>query len=365
MARWMASRGAKNLIFASRSGDSRPEVRELIDELAEVGTRVKALPVDITNGPALDAAIRGIADSFPPLRGVVQAAMVLDDAIFDNMSLKSFNNGIRPKVQGTWNLHQSTLNQPLDFFVIMASSVGVLGNSGQANYSAGNAYEDALAQYRRSQGLPAISVDLGMILSVGAVAQDSTGMIRNNLESKGFVGIEEDEFLAILETSIRESSPSSAASQMITGIQTQSTVPGDDGVPVDEPFWKSSPVFSHLPKLGARSSGQSSNAGEQSIQSLLKGALLLTDAVTVIIDAMTIKLSRSLMMDVAELDPTRPTSAFGIDSLVAVELRNWFQKHMKADIAVFEILQTNSLQTLAFRVAEKSTLVESSLADGQ
>ncbi|KAF5012109.1 hypothetical protein FDECE_1826 [Fusarium decemcellulare] len=365
MARWMASRGAKNLIFASRSGDSRPEVRELIDELAEVDTRVKALPVDITDGPALDAAIRGIADSFPPLRGVVQAAMVLDDAIFDNMSLKSFNTGIRPKVHGTWNLHQSTLNQPLDFFVIMASSVGVLGNSGQANYSAGNAFEDALAQYRRSQGLPAISVDLGMILSVGAVAQDSTGMIRNNLESKGFVGIEEDEFLAILETSIRESTSSSAAGQMITGIQTQSTVPGDDGVPVDEPFWKSSPVFSHLPKLGARSSGQSNNAGEQSIQSLLKGALSLNDAVTVIIDAMTIKLSRSLMMDVAELDPTRPTSAFGIDSLVAVELRNWFQKHMKADIAVFEILQTNSLQTLAFRVAEKSTLVENSLADGQ
>lgn len=363
MARWMAARGAKNLVFASRSGASRPEVQQLIDELALAGTRVEVLPVDITDGPALESALSGITGSFPPIRGVIQAAMVLEDAIFDNMSLDSFNAGIRPKVHGTWNLHQSTLNLPLDFFIIMASSVGVLGNSGQANYSAGNAYEDALAQYRRSQGLPAISVDLGMILSVGAVAEDQTGMIRRNLERKGFVGIEEDEFLAILEIAIRESSSSSAESQMITGIQTQSTLPDDDGVPADEPFWKSSPVFSHLPKLGARSVAHSNNTGVQSTQSLLKAALSLSDAVTVIINAMTIKLSRSLMMDIAELDPTRPTSAFGIDSLVAVELRNWFQKDMKADIAVFEILQANSLQTLAFRVAEKSSLMENSLVD--
>ncbi|KAH8736190.1 hypothetical protein BGZ61DRAFT_339395 [Ilyonectria robusta] len=363
MARWMAARGAKNLVFASRSGASRPEVQQLIDELALAGTRVEVLPVDITDGPALESALSGIAGSFPPIRGVIQAAMVLEDAIFDNMSLDSFNAGIRPKVHGTWNLHQSTLNLPLDFFIIMASSVGVLGNSGQANYSAGNAYEDALAQYRRSQGLPAISVDLGMILSVGAVAEDQTGMIRRNLERKGFVGIEEDEFHAILEIAIRESSSSSAESQMITGIQTQSTLPDDDGVPADEPFWKSSPVFSHLPKLGARSVAHSNNTGVQSTQSLLKAALSLSDAVTVIINAMTIKLSRSLMMDIAELDPTRPTSAFGIDSLVAVELRNWFQKDMKADIAVFEILQANSLQTLAFRVAEKSSLMENSLVD--
>lgn len=307
--------------------------------------------------------MRRLAHDVAVIRGVVQGAMVLDDSIFDNMTLESFNKAIRPKVHGTWNLHTSTLGLPLDFFAIMASSVGVLGNSGQANYSAANAYDDALAQYRRSQGLPVISIDLGMILSVGAVAEDESCMIRRNLERKGFVGIEEDGFLANFEAALRASSSDDV--QMITGIQTESNLPDDDGVLVNEPFWKSSPVFSHLPKLGARATTNSSNAAVQSTQSLLKGALSLTDAVTVIVNAMTVKLSRSLMMDVAELDPTQPTSAFGIDSLVAVELRNWFQKDIKADIAVFEILQANSLQALAFRVAEKSALVDKPMADGQ
>ncbi|KZF20978.1 hypothetical protein L228DRAFT_284065 [Xylona heveae TC161] len=363
MARWMASRGAKNLIFASRSGVTRPAVKDLVDELGQSGVRVEVLQVDITDKPAFKSELDRILHVLPPVRGVIQAAMVLEDHIFENMSLEAFNNGIRPKVQGTWNLHEITIGQPLDFFIILASAVGVLGNSGQANYSAGNAFEDALAQYRRSQGLPAISIDLGMMLSVGAVAEDETGLVRRNLERKGFVGIEEEEFLVMLEIAIQDSNQQQH-SQMITGIQTQSTVGGGEGgIALDEPSWKSSPVFSHLPKLNVRSSSNANSEGVQSTQALLKAALSFNDAVTIIVNAITIKLSRSLMIEIAELDPTRPTSAFGIDSLIAVELRNWFQKEMKADIAVFEILQANSLQTLAFRVAEKSGFVASSLAE--
>lgn len=370
MAKWMASRGAKNLIFASRSGVSRPAVRDLVEELKASGVRVEVLPVDITDRAALESHLKNtLQDStMPPLRGVIQAAMVLEDQIFDGMPLESFNKGLRPKVQGSWNLHELTLDQPLDFFIILASAIGVLGNSSQANYSAGNAYEDALAQYRRAHGLPAVSIDLGMMLGVGAVAEDESGAIRRNLERKGFVGIEEPEFLTMLEVAIQDDTHKQGHQlehgQMITGIQTLPVV-GEDGVPADEPFWKSSPVFSHLRKLNARSSANANNANAQSTQALLKAALSLNDVVTVILNAILVKLSRSLMIEVAELDPSRPTSAFGVDSLIAVELRNWFQKEMKADIPVFEILQANSLQVLAFRVAEKSTLVENSLKEGQ
>ncbi|KAH8701065.1 hypothetical protein BGW36DRAFT_339021 [Talaromyces proteolyticus] len=367
MVRWMASRGAKNLILASRSGAAKPEAQELISELQQSGIRVEILKVDITDGTALKSQLSSLLqeENLPPLRGVIQAAMVLEDQIFENMALESFNNGLRPKVHGSWNLHEATLDKPLDFFIILASAVGVIGNSGQTNYSAGNAYEDALCQWRQARGLPAVVIDLGMMLDVGAVAEDESGLAQRNLERKGFVGIREQEFLAILEIAImndthKKEQKDPALSQMITGIEPR---PATDDA--DEPTWKSLPTFSHLPKLSARVAITANTAGAQSTASLLKAAVTLSDAVAVILNATLTKLSRSLMIDLAELDPLRPTSAYGVDSLIAVEVRNWFIKEIKADVAVFEILQANSIQSLVYLVAGKSGLIESSVKESE
>lgn len=339
----------------------------MVAELQDSGVRVEILKVDLTDGPALQSRLAGLLQekSLPPLRGVIQAAMVLEDQIFENMPLKSFNNGIRPKVHGSWNLHEATLDKPLDFFIILASAIGVIGNSGQANYSAGNAYEDALCQWRRARGLPGVTIDLGMMLDVGAVAEDETGVAQRNLERKGFVGIREREFLTILELAVQDDTHKNefndiSFGQMITGIEPK---PAEEGA--EDPTWKSLPVFSHLPKLCAENNNTSNSTAAQSTASLLKAAVTLSDAVAVILDATMTKLSRSLMIDLAEMDPLRPTSAYGVDSLIAVEVRNWFMKEVKADIAVFEILQANSIQGLVYLVAEKSGLIASSVKENE
>lgn len=332
----------------------------MIEELTQSGVRIEVLQVDITDRDALQSQLNRVLQFLPPLRGMIQGAMVLEDQVFDNMSLESFNQGVRPKVQGSWNLHEATLGQPLDFFVMLSSSVGIVGNSGQANYGAGNAYEDALAEHLRTLDRPATSIDLGLMLGIGLVAEEENGMKRRNLERKGFVGMKEDEFLAILELVIQGLHQKDRAAQIITGIKTKSPSDEQEGEPaVDEPSWMSSPIFSHLAKLDVRSSS-TNKQGAQSIQALLKASESLNEAVSIVLDAIMVKMSRSLMIDMVELDPSRPTSAFGIDSLIAVELRNWFQKEMKAEIPVFEILQANSLQTLAYKVTEKSGLIESS-----
>lgn len=371
MVRWMASRGAKNFILASRSGAAKPEAQDLIKELRRSEIRVEILKVDIADGPALrsklDNLLRDEANNLPPLRGVIQAAMVLADQIFENMSLELFNVGIQPKVHGSWNLHQATLDKPLDFFVILASSVGIVGNSGQTNYAAGNAYEDALCHWRRAHSLPAVAIDLGMMLEVGAVAEDESGLAQRNLERKGFVGMREQEFLAILEIAImddthKQEQKTTSFGQMITGIEPRQPTSKEESA--DEPTWKLLPVFSHLRKLNARTASTSSAAaGAQSTASLLQAAVTLSDAVAVILNATMTKLSRSLMIDLAELDPLRPTSAYGVDSLIAVEVRNWFMKEIKADVAVFEILQANSIQSLVYLVAGKSGLVASAVKE--
>ncbi|TVY71472.1 Compactin diketide synthase mokB [Lachnellula suecica] len=351
--RWMAAHGAKYIVFISRSGGDKPQAQELLTKLKDMGVHCEAIKGDITDITSLTSGMHKALESMPAIKGVIQSTMVLEDQIFEKMSLQSFNAAVRPKVQGSWNLHTATLSQPLDFFIMLASSVGVLGNAGQGNYAAGNAYEDALAHYRVREGLPATTIDVGMMLGVGAVAEDDSGLARRNLERKGFVGIEESEFLVMMEMAM--SPKTQKLCQMINGIKTRDVFEGTES---EAPFWYSDPIFSHLKKMGvSRIASAIGEDGTKSISMSLKEYLSLTDASNFILDAIIHKLSRNLMMALEDFDSEKPMIAYGVDSLVAVEIRNWFSKEMKADVPVFQILQANSLAALALDVAEESTLV--------
>ena len=99
-------------------------------------------------------------------------AMVLRDVLIEKMTYEEWTTPLRPKVQGTWNLHEYFgPERPLDFMIFCSSFSGLCGSPGQAQYGAGNSYQDALAHYRRNQGLKAVSVDLGIMLSVGILAE--------------------------------------------------------------------------------------------------------------------------------------------------------------------------------------------------
>ena len=105
-----------------------------------------------------------------PLRGIMHAAMVLDDAPIERLTEERMWKAMAPKVIGAWNLHTLTLDIPLDFFVLFSSFASIIGNPGQANYVAGNAFLDALAYYRRARGLPALTINWGVVGDVGHVA---------------------------------------------------------------------------------------------------------------------------------------------------------------------------------------------------
>src|SRR5438105_10112462 len=96
--------------------------------------------------------------------------MVLDDAPIQELTRDRFERVLAPKVAGAWNLHEQTRNDPIDYFVLYSSVSAVVGNPGQANYVAANTYLDLLAHHRRSQGLPALAVDWGVVRDVGVVA---------------------------------------------------------------------------------------------------------------------------------------------------------------------------------------------------
>lgn len=279
------------------------------------------------------------------------------------MPLSAYTKAIRPKVHGSWNLHEATLDQPLDFFIMLASAVGMVGHPSQANYGAGNTYQDALAHYRVSRGLPATTIDLGIVRSAGYVAEsDNQEEIERNLTRWGFMRIEEEEFFSMLEIAMTSNGHTHQSCHMLTGVGvgTQEEVSSDQGR-TDIPSWFKDPTFSHLHKMQAHNNTNTetkTSTTSQSLHERLKGKCLsITETTTTILDAILSKLAKSLMMNREDFDPSQPTSAYGVDSLVAVEVRNWLVRETKVDVPVFEILQCSSLQALAVGIAERCSVI--------
>jgi len=167
-AQWLAEQGARHLLLLGRSAPG-PDAQRQIDALRTGGVTVTVAQVDVTERAQLARVLDAI-DPVHPLRGVIHSVGVLDDGALLQQDWERFIPVLAPKIQGAWNLHALTRDTPLDFFVFYASAAGLLGNWGQANHAAANAFLDALAHHRRAQGLPAVSIDWGAWSQVGAAA---------------------------------------------------------------------------------------------------------------------------------------------------------------------------------------------------
>jgi acyl carrier protein len=154
----MVDQGARHLVLVGRSLPSR-EAQEQISQWQATGAEIVFAQGDICQASDLQKILANIAQFQPPLRGILHLAGVLDDKVLLGQNWDSFAKVMKPKVQGAWNLHRQTQNLPLDFFVMFSSIASVIGSPGQGNYSAGNAFLDALAHYRQQQNLPALSIN--------------------------------------------------------------------------------------------------------------------------------------------------------------------------------------------------------------
>ncbi|KAF1962478.1 hypothetical protein CC80DRAFT_499849 [Byssothecium circinans] len=315
--------GCRYLAFVSRSGDSKLEAKAVVDDLAGHGAQVKVFRGDVSDEGSFLAAMEQCSQQFPPIKGVVQMAMVLRDTVFEKMGYEDWLIPLRPKVQGTWNLHKYFNHQrPLGFMIFCSSISGVTGNPGQAQYAAGNTYQDELAHYRRTQGLKAVSVDLGIMLDVGVIAETGAHNFKTWEE---VLGIREPVFHALMRSIIngqqREYGPSPA--QICTGLGCGDQLAAHR---LPSPPWfkdaRMTPlaVSSDLHTTTASGEGASATASLAHKLSEAGNKNDLAAAASIVTSALVKKTADILRIPSSEVDPSRALYHYGVDSLVALEL---------------------------------------------
>ncbi len=166
VAQWMVERGAQHLVLVGRSSADEAN-REALKDLEQAGVQVVIAQADVADSEQVANVLTQIQHSMPPLRGIIHAAGVSEDRLLQDHKWDLFTKVFAPKVTGSWNLHNLTQDLPLDFFVLFSSASTILGPAGLANYVAANAFLDALAHYRRLRGLPGLSINWGIWSKTG------------------------------------------------------------------------------------------------------------------------------------------------------------------------------------------------------
>ncbi|KAL3471493.1 hypothetical protein BJX99DRAFT_250425 [Aspergillus californicus] len=353
LARMLAASGARHLAVFSRSGAASAEAQACVEEVEQLGANVQVYQCDISNEAAVKDAVGRIQNDsqLPPIKGVIQGAMVLRDVLFEQMSHQQWIEATRPKVQGSWNLHQY-LPKDMDFFITLSSFAGVFGNQGQANYAAAGAYEDALAYHRRSQGLKAVTIDLGVMRDSGVLAERDQGATAI-LKDFDHFAIGDTTFHAMIKKVISdELTGSTTPAQIITGMPTGKTV---QAAGISRPYFFDDARFAVLSQAGEQKDAEA--GGEVSIETQLSRVGSREEGVALVQDALVNRVAKFLQTARSEIDVSKPLYHYGVDSLAAVEMRNWVFREIKSEISLLEVMSASPISQLSQDIASRSKLL--------
>ncbi|KAL4811323.1 beta-ketoacyl synthase domain-containing protein [Aspergillus unguis] len=342
LADWMIHNGARHIAISSRN----PNINKAwLENAAHHGATIAVIACDITEYDSLSEAHSKIVETMPPIAGVAQGTMILRDMLIQDMTLEDLTQVLRPKVDGSINLDRVLRNTELDFFVFFSSAASVMGNVGQASYSAANCFMGGLARQRRSRGLAASVMDLGAVLGIGYVAREFTDGF-DRMAGKGLVPISETDVHCQFAEAIK-ASPATAGEDTVWHI-TSGLKASPPDVP-DRPLWYNIPQFVHmtLRDAGSSSTADASNEGVVSIKQQLAEAKTKEDVQTVTTDNLLREMASMLHVgDDYALTPAVRTDELGLDSLVAVRIRSWILSQFQVNVPALKIIKGASLQEL-------------------
>lgn len=351
----LAERGARHLALLSRRGKaqlsdgSKPaeKTNAAIQQLEQQGVQVEILKADVASQEDLSQAIEKIRATMPPLRGIFHAAGVLEDGLLLGQDWSRFQRGLAAKVQGTWNLHTLTRSDELDCFVMFSSVTAVLGPAARGPYAAGNIFLDSMAHYRHQLGLPSLSVNWGAWANTGmakAIRSQRANLQRLQMLTPD-VGLDGLELLITQDVHQIGIFP-------LDWQEFQKRFSGDQVPRYFQDLVAETLQSSQIDAQGLAGSldlpvaEQSLPTNRQpALQPLTLRQILATVPLPQRATTLQVELVKGIskllgLENVAELESEQPLELYGLDSLMMVELRNWFLKELQIEVPVVKLSKT-------------------------
>ena len=359
----LASLGAGHILLLSRN-DYSTRHKEGFDQLLSSGTaKVHVLRCDISNLQDVESLFQRVRNTFPTLRGVIHSAMVLQDSNLAQMTLNDFQASIQPKYIGTHNLLKVVRNTELDFLILLSSLSGIVGLPGQANYAAGNTYQDHVIHCNSAEKWKSfVALDMSVLTETHVVPHEKLETLRR----RGMVPIRTDAILPFLDYAMSErSTVSSEGSVRPYEGQAQTPRPPDQiiigldmqGASEDNKMsYSKNPMFSHVfasnrsvlkPSISLRT--------ESAIEKITVNSLsVIEKPKEVITQALAEKISSLVGLDVEKVDVNKPIANFGLDSLIAIELKNWITRILRTPMQTADILDAASIAALTDLIIQRT-----------
>ncbi len=332
LAQWLVEKGANNLVLVGRNKPSAI-AREKIAQLEAKGVKVLITQTDASDRQAIAEVLDKCQRSLPPLKGIIHAAGVLDDGFLQSQTEEKFERVISPKLMGAWHLHQLTQEMPLDFFIMFSSVASLMGSPGQGNYAAANASLDAIARYRKSRGLPAISINWGPWAETGMAAT-------KGFERKGISLIPPERGFAALEQLLVNDST-----------QAQLGVIAADWKELSKqfPYLHQSNYFSQLLNPSASKEKQKSNIYTELL------AISVPEREKYLTDYLQRAIAQILQIDKDKLSVTESLLDSGMDSLMVMEAVNQLKDDLQLMLYPREFYERPKIDSLAKYLATEFT----------
>jgi NADPH:quinone reductase-like Zn-dependent oxidoreductase/NAD(P)-dependent dehydrogenase (short-subunit alcohol dehydrogenase family)/acyl carrier protein len=330
-ARWLVAHGAGSIALIGRRGSATPGCSARIGELKTAGAEVRVYRGDVADRASLAEILEAMRASQPPLRGIVHAAAAVDDGLASEVEIARLQAVLRPKLGGALALDALTRDDPIDLFLLFSSATTLVGAPAQGAYVAANSALEALARQRRAEGLPALAVAWGPIADAGYLAErpETRDALARRLGAK----------------------PTSAV-ESLAGLPAMIT----SGLPVvafAETNWNEArrflPILASPLFLEARTSGSTSSSDESLNEQI---AHLDPDAALALLKAVIAEEAATILrLPASGLDPLRPLSEMGMDSLMAVELRLALESRLRVDLPLVSLVEGTSVASIAGRLA--------------
>jgi acyl transferase domain-containing protein/NADPH:quinone reductase-like Zn-dependent oxidoreductase/surfactin synthase thioesterase subunit/SAM-dependent methyltransferase len=341
VADWMTSKGARNLVLLSRSGPKTEEEKAIVEKMIARGIHVMVAKGDVSNKADVERIFAEIKATMPPLKGIQHAAMVLDDGSIPEIDYQRYMNVFIPKAVGCWHLHEATKEISLDHFVSYSSISAIYGNPGQVSYVGANSFLDNFSSWRRSMGLPAMTINWGVIGDVGFVAR--SGNVGGLLYKQGWKAFNLQQALGVLE-------------QMLLNNPVQRVATDSDWEMIGSFFPHSarSSRFSHLIREKELSSGTTSSAGNGSLKITLLESKP-AEQHEILLVQLKDTFARVLGTTADKVSTSEPVTKYGLDSLMANQIRNWIQSNVTVDYSMMRIMRGPTMEEMTTQIIDELT----------